>query len=1004
MKKNSFGKRILTAISAIGMIFMALPGIPSSASAIPVTITFSANRQPEVMETYIRAFEQENPGIQVEYVYLGNYEADMQTAVEDGTLSDVFFVPSFMGTDDFDKNLLNLGSYSSYDEKYLYMRNSYTKDGTVYGIPSAAYVSGLIYNKEVFSEAGITSLPTTPEEFLEDLELIKERTDAIPFYSNYSTDWALGNWETFPFIEMTGNPEYQYNDFLYIRNPFSEGSTHYTVYNLLYRIVSGGLSEERTSTIDWGASQEMLNNGEIGCEVAGSWALEQFVNAGDHGDNVGFMPFPNSISGMQYMTISTDYCYGVYAGTEHPEEAKKFLNFMLDESGYALDHQTFSLVRSDPFPDVYGDMSDVSLLLPAAAKDNNWNFYSTLTSALNLTDGTEIRRVMDVGFGAAGETFDDVMADWNQRWEDARPEDMGEMSQGTTNVSSLLDGLRFEEYEVNLSAGEQDFINQAETFTVGYQRDLAPFQYEKDGEFAGVSRQIFDLISSETGLQFTFVPYDNRDALLSAVGNGEVDLLAGVETDYADEQLRVSKSYLDYVLAIVKAEGTPLDQISSKRVATLKGGNITLHIDEETGDNAVPFDTTADMLKGVSGGNAEYLATGYYIANFYINDLELSHLNVIPSSLSMSMAIGFSNQMDSALIAICNKCVYGISDTVLQRILTEEMEPEAKPVNLRRLVRENPWQAMGILALIFILIFVGIYRSMQLKIRSERMHAMDVKRYEILEALTDEYVFEVDYDQRTFSFDAKFEPRFGIPRTVSLDTLEDKNDCLNAIIEYSKQGQGKDAFVSEPFSVLQDGEAQYYRLELYTIADDKGNNPHAIGKIVNVDAEVQKELEERDRANHDPLTGIYNRAGFAQAMEELDASAGYCFFISDLDNFKSINDHLGHVGGDKALVLYARELERIFAGKAIIGRFGGDEFVGYIHDCDREEVELLLQRTVSHMHLNVEHEGKEQKISISLGAIYSKHKDTVEKLLPIADEQLYKAKAAGKDRYMLAQI
>ena len=70
---------------------------------------------------------------------------------------------------------------------------------------SNAYLNGIVYNTEVFDKAGITEIPKTIDEFYKDMELIKKHTDAIPFYTNCSVDWALYPWLSFPYIEMTGN-------------------------------------------------------------------------------------------------------------------------------------------------------------------------------------------------------------------------------------------------------------------------------------------------------------------------------------------------------------------------------------------------------------------------------------------------------------------------------------------------------------------------------------------------------------------------------------------------------------------------------------------------------------------------------------------------------------------------------------------------------------------------------------------------------------------------------
>lgn len=94
-----------------------------------------------------------------------------------------------------------------------------------------------MYNKEVFDKAGITEPPKTIEDFLQALRDIKERTDAIPFYTNYAAGWPLQVWEQYSYIEMTGDPDYRENGFVNELNPYGKGTAHYQVYDLLYNIV-----------------------------------------------------------------------------------------------------------------------------------------------------------------------------------------------------------------------------------------------------------------------------------------------------------------------------------------------------------------------------------------------------------------------------------------------------------------------------------------------------------------------------------------------------------------------------------------------------------------------------------------------------------------------------------------------------------------------------------------------------------------------------------------------
>src|SRR5947207_1070164 len=66
--------------------------------------------------------------------------------------------------------------------------------GKVYGQSPVAVSPGFVYNKRIWKEAGITEWPTTPAEFVADLKAIKTKTDAIPYYTNFSAGWPLSSW------------------------------------------------------------------------------------------------------------------------------------------------------------------------------------------------------------------------------------------------------------------------------------------------------------------------------------------------------------------------------------------------------------------------------------------------------------------------------------------------------------------------------------------------------------------------------------------------------------------------------------------------------------------------------------------------------------------------------------------------------------------------------------------------------------------------------------------
>jgi|GEM_PF-2177770 len=120
--------------------------------------------------------------------------------------------------------------------------------------------------------------------------------------------------------------------------------------------------------------------------------------------------------------------------------------------------------------------------------DNNYQMRQTLSTNLNILDSTdEIKRVIDAAEGKRDETFDEIAEDWNERWESSRTDDM--MPEGSSQKTVLGSALN-QNYDVEFSDTEQEYIDNLKTVKVGYLRNMAPFQYYERGSFHGVLKDI----------------------------------------------------------------------------------------------------------------------------------------------------------------------------------------------------------------------------------------------------------------------------------------------------------------------------------------------------------------------------------------------------------------------------------------------------------------------------------------------------------------------------------
>lgn len=158
-------------------------------------------------------------------------------------------------------------------------------------------------------------------------------------------------------------------------------------------------------------------------------------------------------------------------------------------------------------------------------------------------------------------------------------------------------------------------------------------------------------------------------------------------------------------------------------------------------------------------------------------------------------------------------------------------------------------------------------------------------------------------------------------------------------------------------------------------------------------------------AFQDPLTGLANRKLFHDQLTEAlhgDCSAAVDVLLLDLDDFKEVNDILGHHAGDQMLVEVARRLRSCVRPNDTVARLGGDEFVVLL--TGSTDADTVAERIVESLNVPVWIEGSMLRPSLSLG-LASMNEDALaaSELLRRADVAMYAAKAAGKNRYMRFQ-
>lgn len=189
------------------------------------------------------------------------------------------------------------------------------------------------------------------------------------------------------------------------------------------------------------------------------------------------------------------------------------------------------------------------------------------------------------------------------------------------------------------------------------------------------------------------------------------------------------------------------------------------------------------------------------------------------------------------------------------------------------------------------------------------------------------------------------------------------------------------------------------KINCIPICDEEGNILELVGRVQNIDAE--KELV--DRATIDPLTNAYNKEYAREVIENIIEQAQpdmvHAFFFMDLDNFKYVNDNLGHTFGDFLLQELGCRLAKQLRSDDVIGRVGGDEFIFFLKNVKKIEILLTKANNLLETIGTSFNDGTiEHTIHGSIGiAVYPIHGKTYDDLYLNADLALYRSKHRGKN-------
>lgn len=241
-------------------------------------------------------------------------------------------------------------------------------------------------------------------------------------------------------------------------------------------------------------------------------------------------------------------------------------------------------------------------------------------------------------------------------------------------------------------------------------------------------------------------------------------------------------------------------------------------------------------------------------------------------------------------------------------------------------------------------------------------------------------------------------------------------DDVHAVHQYTSQknlmneiAKGTSEISIEYRRLGENGDYIWVRATTNLVIDKMSGAIKGFTYIKDIDHKKKLQIELKEQAERDVLTGLYNKGMTGKLISDyLESNAlsndKSAVLIIDVDNFKTINDSLGHTFGDAVLCELAEKLKKIFREDDIIGRIGGDEFMAFMTNIKdykilSEKAKLICESFRNSYEGN---SGETFSVSSSVGiAIAPQHGDTFEQLYKHADIALYNSKNSGKDTFMI---
>ncbi len=286
------------------------------------------------------------------------------------------------------------------------------------------------------------------------------------------------------------------------------------------------------------------------------------------------------------------------------------------------------------------------------------------------------------------------------------------------------------------------------------------------------------------------------------------------------------------------------------------------------------------------------------------------------------------------------------------------------------------------------------------------------RKYALIADISEDLPFEYDFETDTIAYTQKYHKVFGhepvIPR---FRERLGRGEAIDPVSEGFREPflaldaeKASTEAAPERFLPTHSGRKRWFALYSTNILDTLGKPVKSVGALRDIDRQKREQLRLLDKSRTDSMTGLYNKVTTEEeiriALRDARPGSSGVLFMIDIDNFKDVNDSMGHLAGDSIIMEIARQLRRTFRQDDIIGRVGGDEFHVYMRDVSEiAGIRTRAQSLCSSIRNLFKNSNIDNAVSVSVGIAVTERPIAYEDLFRQADVALYHAKGNGKNRY-----